>query len=221
MGSLRFGGCVWAVVAVFLFLFLTACGGSKPPGPSPFPVRITLNPSTSASLQVGTTLVLSASAVNATGGTLSPAFTFVSSNPGILDIAPNGFGCAGTWNAPLYSICTPAGIGTVQVTASALGATSPPTIFYIHPPVDNITISVAAPVNSPPPACPSQTALPATCNLKFNTEASKHCLSQNQVQTLQAKALSQGVDITASVGPFTWSEANASVVRITPLVNPD
>jgi hypothetical protein len=221
MGSLRFGACVWAVVAVFLFLFLTACGGSKPPGPSPFPVKITLNPSTSASLQVGTTLVLSASAVNVTGGTLSPAFTFVSSNPGILDIAPNGFACAGTWNAPLYSICTPAGIGTVQVTASALGATSPPTIFYIHPPIDNITISVAAPVNSPPPACPSQTALPATCNLKFNTEASKHCLSQNQVQTLQATAFSQGVDITASVGPFTWTEANASVVRVVPLVNPD
>src|SRR6267154_4529932 len=129
MGSLRFGACVWAVVAVFLFLFLTACGGSKPPGPSPFPVKITLNPSSSASLQVGATLVLSASAQNVSGNNLAPTFTFVSSNPGILDIAPNGFACAGTWNAPLYTICTAAGVGTVQVTVSALGATSPPTIF--------------------------------------------------------------------------------------------
>jgi hypothetical protein len=43
-------------------------------------------------------------------------------------------------------------------------------------------------------------------------------MSQNQIQTLQATAFSQGVDITASVGPFTWSEAS-SVVKLTPIVS--
>ncbi|MCU1303106.1 MAG: hypothetical protein JWQ87_3390 [Candidatus Sulfotelmatobacter sp.] len=221
MGSLRFGAGLGAVVTSSLLLFLAACGGSKPPGPSPFPGKITLNPSNSFSMQVGATLLLSASAQNASGAAISTAFTFATSNSGILDIAPNGFACAGVWNAPLYSICTPAGTGTVQVSASALGATSPPTMFFIHPPIDNIKISVAPPVNSPPPACPSQVALPAACNLKFNSDAANHCISQNQVQTLQATAFSQGSDVTASVGPFTWSEANGSVIKVTPLVNTD
>ncbi len=35
---------------------------------------------------------------------------------------------------------------------------------------------------------------------------------------MQATAFSQGVDITASVGPFTWSKLNNSVVDISPLV---
>jgi len=219
MGSSRLGAHVWAVVTIVLVVLLAACGGSKPPGASPFPAKITLNPSLSASLQMGATLLLTASAQNNAGTAISTTFTFASSNSVVLDIAPNGFACAGTWNAPLYTICTPAGIGTVQVTASALGATSAPTLIFVHPAIDNIQISVAPPVNSPPPACPSQVALPAACNLRFN--ATNRCLSQNQVQILQATALSQGVDITASVGPFTWSEANASVVKVTPIVNTD
>ena len=221
MGRLRFGACAWTGFTLFLFLFLPACGGSKPPGASPFPGKITLNPASSFSMQLGSTLFLTASAQNNTGAAISPTFTFATSNSSILDIAPNGFACAGIWNAPLYSICTPAGVGTVQVTASALGATSPPTTFFVHPPVDSIKISVSPPVNPPPPACPTQVALPAACNLKFNTDSVNHCLSQNQVQTLQATAFSQGVDVTSSVGPFTWSEGNISVAKITPLVNTD
>jgi hypothetical protein len=222
MGSLRFGAGVWVAVTLSILLFLPACGGGHKTVPaSPFPDKITLNPSSSFSMQVGATLLLTASAQNNTGTAIAPTFTYATSNSGILDIAPNGFACAGVWNAPLYSICTPAGIGTVQVTASALGATSPPTLFFIHPPVDNIQIRVAMPVNSPPPACPSQVALPATCNLRFNSDASNHCLSQNQVQTLQATAFSQGADVTASVGPFNWSTTNSSVVQVTPIVNTD
>jgi hypothetical protein len=218
MGSLRFSSLASVVVSISLFLFLSACGGSRPPGASPFPVKITLTPSPSFSLQVGATLQLTASAQNSANQGLSSTFTFVSSNPGILDVAPSGAACAGAWNAPLYTICTPANFGMVQVTASALGATSPPTLIFVHPPIDNIRISVVPPVNSPPPACPAQQALPAACNLKFNGSAANYCLSQNQVQTLQATAYSQGVDITASVGPFTWTEANTTVVTIAPIV---
>jgi len=217
MGRLRLGPLAWVIVTVFLFWFLPACGGHKPPGPNPFPVRISLNPTTSASLQAGTTLQFFATAQNSSNGNISPAFTFASSNSGILDVAPGGTACAGTWNAPVYTVCTPTGTGVVQVTASALGATSPPTLVFVHPPIDNIQVSVVPPVNSPPPACPNQGPLPAACNLKFNPNAANFCLSQNQIQTLQATAYSNGVDITASVGPFSFTEAN-SVVKLTPIV---
>jgi hypothetical protein len=167
-------------------------------------------------MQVGSTEPLTATAQNAANTAITPVFTFASTNPGIVDVSPTGVACAGSWNAPLYSICTPAGTGTAFVTAMALGATSPPTLIFVHPPIDNITVSVVPPVNSPPPACPSQQALPIACKLAFN--ATNLCLSQNQIQTLQAKAYSQGVEITGSVGPFTFSEVSATVGTITPII---
>jgi len=172
-------------------------------------------------MQLGSTMLFTASARNGANTPVATAFTYSlapGSPSGILDISPAGFACAGSWNAPYFNVCTPGGLGTVQVIASALGASSPPTLVFVHPPIDNIQISVVPPVNSPPPACPSQVALPAACQVKFNSSAANYCLSQNQVQTLQATAFSQGVDITASVGPFTWSEANLNVVKITPIV---
>ncbi|MGA9255139.1 MAG: hypothetical protein WBV98_00920, partial [Candidatus Sulfotelmatobacter sp.] len=219
MGRLRCVQWAWFGVTTFFFLFLAACGGSKPPGASPFPAKITLNPATSASMQLGSTLVFTATAQNGSNTNISPTFTYTSSNPGVVDISPAGSACAGSWNAPYYNVCTPAGGGTAQITASALGATSPPTLVFVHPPIDNIQVTLVPPVNSPPPACPGQTALPAACNINFNANAANYCVSQNQVQTLQATAYSQGVDITASVGPFTWSQANPNVVTITPIVS--
>src|SRR5580704_14164808 len=137
MGSLRFGAGMRLVAAIFLlllFAFLTACGGHKPVGPSPFPAKITLNPSPSFSMQTGTTLGLTASAQNSSNTGIRPTFTYsiIPGSPaGVLDIAPNGFACAGTWNAPAYTICTPANTGVVEVTASALGATSAPTYIFV------------------------------------------------------------------------------------------
>jgi hypothetical protein len=200
---------------------LPACGGHKPPGNSPFPVTIGLNPSTSYSLQTGGVVQFSATAVNNGNTRISAAFTFAispTSPSGVLDVTPNGVACAGTWNAPAYTICSPGNTGIVQVTASALGATSAPTYVFVHPPIDTIQISVVPPVNSPPPACPAQQALPADCNLKFNAAAANYCMSQNQIQTLQATAYSNGLDITSSVGPFTWSEGTTGVVTIAPIV---
>lgn len=224
----RFGCVQWAgvVITIFFFLLLPACGGNKPAGTNPFPAKITLNPSISASMQLGSTLAFTAGAQNGTNATISPAFTFSltpDSPPGILSISPSGFACAGSWNAPYYNVCTPAGSGTVQVIASALGQLSPPTTVFVHPPIDNIQVSVVPPVNSQPPACPAQTALPLACNVPFNRNVCTNgicaCLSQNQTQTLQATAYSQGVDITALVGPFDWAQANTNVVTITPIVS--
>jgi hypothetical protein len=105
----------------------------------------------------------------------------------------------------------------VQVTASALGQTSPPTYVFVHPPIARIQISVVPPVNAPPPACPTQIALPAACQKAFAPTNS--CLSTNQIETLQATAFdSYGNDITAWVGPFAWSETSFGVVTIAPIV---
>ena len=59
--------------------------------------------------------------------------------------------------------------------------------------------------------------LPAACHKTFTP--TNFCLSQNQIQTLQATAFDNyGNDITALIGPFTWSEANSTVVKVIPIV---
>ena len=213
------------MAAFCLSFLLPACGGHKPSAPSPFAVKITLNPPVSASLQVGSILQFTASARNGAGSALNAAYSYTvtplaqsQGGTATLDIAPNGVACAGTWNAPLYSVCTPGNVGVVQVTATALGATSPATLVFVHPPVDNVQISVVPLVNPPPPACPTQVELPVACTLPFNTQASNFCLSQNQTETVQAQAFSQGVDITSQVGPFTFTAASAGVATITPII---
>ncbi|MGC2542083.1 MAG: hypothetical protein WA372_12830, partial [Candidatus Sulfotelmatobacter sp.] len=220
MGRLRCLQYAFISITIFLFSLLPACGGHKPPGTNPFPAKITLNPSTSVSMQLGSTLDFTASAQNGTNNSISPAFTFTSTNPAVVDISPSGFACAGSWNAPFYNVCTPGSFSQVaEITASALGATSPPTLVFVHPPIDSIQVSVVPPVNPPPPACPGQIALPAACNVKFSPVLNNQCVSQNQVLTLQAQAFSQGVDVTSSVGPFTWNQANPNVVTITPIIS--
>ena len=228
MGSLCFARVFLAVrlfIATSLFLLLPACGGHKPAGAATNPVRITLTPSVSYSMQVGSTLLFTASATNSANTAITPAFTYSSSNPGVVDVTPNGVACAGTWNAPQYSICTPAQAGTAVITASASGATSAPTLIFVHPPIANITVTLVPYVNSAPPACPSQPLLPIACDLPptsfpASLTNGSGCLSQNQIETLQAKALDDnGNDITGAVGPFTWSEVNPAATKITPIIS--
>jgi hypothetical protein len=212
-------------VIASLFLLLPACGSKKqPPFVSPLPAKITLNPATSYSMQEGAVAQFSASATNVANTGISPVFTYASSDPATVDISPGGAACAGTWNAPSYTVCTPSGEGVAMLTATALGQTSAPTLVFVHPAIVSIEISVVTPVNSPPPACPNQGALPAACDIAFNNNVCRPnqpcaCLSTNQIETLQATAYSANhTDITASVGPFTWSQANAETGIITPII---
>jgi hypothetical protein len=198
MGSSLFGRLACAIATVAL-CGLGGCGGHKPVGASPFPAKITLSPAPSTSLQQGNILTFFASAQNGSNSNISPAFTYQSSDTSILNIAPSGVACAGRWDAA-FTTCTPMGTGAVQVTVSALGVTSAATVVFVHAPIDKITITEAPPTQVPPP-----TAQP--------------CVVMGQTTTLQATAWSQNSDITSTVGPFTWSAANASVVSITPLMN--
>jgi hypothetical protein len=215
---------IGAAIVTFLLLSLFAgCGGSKPPGPSPVPGKITLIPASATSVQLGSAFIFTASAQNATGANISATFTYQSSDTSILNLAPNGVACAGLWDAAFVN-CTPGNYGVVQVTASAFGATSLPTLVYVHPPIDNIQISLVTPVTQPPPACPGQQRIPLACAPPLSSSTTPACvatktccLSANQTMTLQANAFSKGLDITSSVGPFTWNETSTSVVTVTPV----
>src|SRR5579871_894329 len=187
----------WLIVAVSALLGIAACGGGSKAGPPLFAGKIAITPSTTTSLEAGATLIFSTSVQTASGTNLNTTITYTSSDTSILNISPAGIACGGHWDA-LFATCTPGGPGVVQVTASALGGTSVPTFVFVHPPIDNITVNgillTGVPVQEP-------------------------CLSQSQTMTLEAHAFSQGVDITSSVGPFTWSALNPTVVTLTPLSN--
>jgi len=196
MGRLRSGG-LWLAAAVFSIWGITGCGGHKPGGVSPYPASVILSPGSNASVQLGSIFTFTATARNSSGTASGVTFTYASSDTSILNLAPGGVACAGHWDVA-YTTCTPGATGVALVTAAALGATSPPTYVFVHPPIDNIQV-IGVLLNSIPIQEP--------------------CLPQGQSMTVEAHAYSQGSDITASVGPFTWSANNSSVVKITPLVN--
>jgi hypothetical protein len=188
---------VLALAAISTLWGLTGCGGHSQPKASPFPAKVTLLPGSSTSVQLGGEFVFTASAQNSSNSTIAASFIFQSSDTSIVNVAPNGIACGGHWDTT-YSVCTPGGIGYALVTASALGATSAPTYVFVHPPIDSIQVNGI---------------------LLNNVPIQEPCLSQSQTMTVEAHAYSQGSDITASVGPFTWSANNTAVVKITPLLS--
>ena len=195
MGRLRFCSAQ-LLFAIISIAAISGCGGHRPAGSPTFPAKVNLSPANAFSVQLGSTFAFTATAQNTNNQNVSATFTFSSSDTSVLNIAPNGVACAGVWDAAFTS-CTPAGIGAVQVTASALGSTSAPTYVFVHPLVDNIRVTGILPDSVP---------------------IQEPCLSQSQTMTVQAQAFSKGVDVTSSVGPFTWSANNASVVRLAPII---
>ncbi|MGH9494262.1 MAG: hypothetical protein ACRD3B_04630, partial [Candidatus Sulfotelmatobacter sp.] len=200
MGRLRSGGRGMAAglaIAILSLGVFSGCGGGTKPGPPLFAGKITVTPTANTSIVLGRTINFTASAQTASGINLNTTITFSSSDPSILNVASNGVACAGRWDA-IFTTCTPGNTGVVQVTASALGATSVPTFVFVHPAIDSITV---------------------TGVLLNGVPVQEPCLSQTQSMTLEAHAFSQGNDITASVGPFIWSANNLSVVNLVPLVD--
>ncbi|HUD64776.1 MAG TPA: hypothetical protein VMQ17_09365 [Candidatus Sulfotelmatobacter sp.] len=196
MGRLRSGGLGLAAAILFTSS-ISGCGGHSTGGVSPFAASVTISPATSTSVQLGATFIFTATARNSSGSSSGVTFTFASSDTSIVSFAPGGVACAGHWDAG-FTTCTPGATGVALITAAALGATSPPTYVFVHPPIDNVKVSGV---------------------LLNGLPIQEPCLSQGQSMTVEAHAYSQGSDITASVGPFTWSASNSSVVKLTPLVN--
>ncbi|HYK49796.1 MAG TPA: hypothetical protein VEU94_08715 [Terriglobales bacterium] len=175
---------------------LAGCSSSSPTRNTTFPVpgKIVLNPATPVSLNVGSaTQTFTATPQNNKGTAITTPVGFISSNTAVLTIANNGTACAGTWDSlSAPQICTPGPVGVAQVTATSHGVSSPPTTVYVHQRIDKI---VTSPIpNQTPPAGP--------------------CFSKGQVFNYQANAFSQGLDITNSVGPFTWQAITSGVATL-------
>ena len=194
----RFASNGWRLgVTIILLWTVGGCGGKTKAGPPIFPGKVNLLPSSNTSLQLGGVLNFTASVQTASGTNISTPITYISSDTSVLSISPSGVACAGHWDAA-YTTCTPGGTGQVTVTATALNSASPPTYVFVHPQIDSIIVKGIL-VNGVPVQEP--------------------CLSQTQSMTLEAHAYSQGSDITSSVGPFTFSANNPSVVNLIPIIN--
>lgn len=196
MGRSR-SSSLWLAVPLVALLTVAGCGGGSKPGPPLFPGKVSLTPATPTSLQLGGVLAFTAAAQTSSGTNLTTTITYTSSDTSVLNVSPSGIACAGHWDA-LFTTCTPGNAGAVTVTATALGGSSIPTYVFVHPPIDNITVSGVV-LNGQPVQEP--------------------CLSQSQSMTIEAHAFSQGNDITAAVGPFTWTASNTNVVTLTGLNN--
>jgi len=188
-------------VSVFIVLgsivTLSGCSSGSPTNATSFPVpaSIGLAPANSVSLDTGsTTQTFTASPRNTANAAVTTPVTFLSSNTAVLTVASNGNACAGTWDSlTTPQICTPGPVGVAQVTATASGVSSPPTTVYVHQHVDKIVVS----------AIPGQTTPLGTC------------FSKGQLFNYQATALSRGLDITGSVGPFAWQVIPSDVATVT------
>ncbi len=197
----RFVAWVFAVISISLALgSLTGCGGGSATGTAavPTPAKINLTPGNS-SIDIGTTLQFSASAVTASGGGITTLpIVYSSSNPSVLTFVPSagGLACAGQWDTA-GRVCTPQGAGVTQVTATGNGVSSPPVTVYVHQHIDTITLTEINPP-IPQPDCITLAQAPGIQNyLEF-----------------QARAFSNGAEITNTVGSFTFSQNNSSVTKI-------
>ena len=204
----RCGSGFLLTLAIISATALTGCLGKNSGNPGNGGVSsVTLNPATSFSMDVGSSQVFSATAKNATGGTIlgvdiqfvvtSGTPTDPSTAPPPLSVASNGNGCAGTWDATI-ALCNPGTSGAATVYAVTNGIFSAPTIVYVHQHVDSIQIAQA---ETKPPLYP--------------------CFSQGQTWLFQATAYSHSIDVTDTVGPLTWSSSNSGVLTATPYVPPN
>ena len=194
------GQCVPILIlasALFLTGGLAGCGSTRHNAGPTTPASITLSPS-SASLDLGQTQQFTASAQNSSKSPISASFTYTSSNTAVLTITNAGLACAGSWDSLTNPVrCTPGPAGVATITASSAGVVSPPVTVYVHQHIDQIAIT---PINPPS----------ANCNPSTNAVG----ISQNQIVNYQAAAFSHGIDVTSTVGPFTWTQASSKIVTL-------
>jgi hypothetical protein len=191
----------WLFAGLFLygsFATVSGCGGSSSTPTLATPSKVILSP-TSASLDLGSTIAFSASVVNRTGSAVSVPVTFTSSNPSVLSFVSGtaGVACAGRWDTT-GEICNPTSVGVAQVTASANGVVSAPVMVYVHQHIDTVTVSLLLPP-IPMPDCITLTPAAGV---------------QNYLD-VQAHAFSNNIDITNTIGSFTFNQANSAVAKIT------
>ena len=194
----RFAWVVPAILFISLSLgALTSCGGSSTPfNGLPTPGTVSLS-APNNSIDLGTTLQFTAVPSRPAVAT---AVAYASSNPSVLSFVPaaGGLACAGKWDST-GQVCNPQSVGVAQVTATVNGVTSPPVTIWVHEHIDTITLGLLPVLTPVPPGnCVTLGTAPGILNyLDF-----------------QAQAFSRGMDVTNTVGSFTFQLTNSSVARV-------
>lgn len=180
---------------------LASCGGgSSSSSTANTPTTITATPS-SLSLTHGDVSGVSVSVANSSGTAITPTptVTYTSADPASVTVTSAGIVCAGVFDANNIACQTKDSGGkplpdktvNLTVTSGGLSTTVP---VYVHAHVDNIIVS--GPANPPV------------------------CVSQNQTEQFTAKVFTsvpgnpQPQDITANVGPLTWSTGSGTVATV-------
>jgi hypothetical protein len=194
-------GFVGLAVALLILLVAAGCSsnGAVKTTVFPVPANIALNPTPNLSMEIATIQSFTASPLSSTRSPVNEPVTFQSSNTAVVTVAANGLACAGSWDSlSAPQICTPGAVGVAQITATAQGVSSPPTTVYVHQHIDKVEVSTFLLPNQPPPTVP--------------------CVSVGQITNYQATAYSRGVNITSTVGIFTWQSQFSNVATLNPSV---
>ncbi|MGA9528624.1 MAG: hypothetical protein WBS24_10955 [Terriglobales bacterium] len=189
---------VLALFAIGAMIALSGCLGKSTSSTGIGNVKsISLNPAGNFSLEIGSSQVFSASALDGNNHAIPGVDIqfIVSALPGSTAPAPismtsNGNACAGTWDAT-QALCSPGSSGIAIVTATANGVLSPQAIVYVHQHIDAIKVTQAKTV-------------PPTYD----------CFSQGQTWLYQGTAYSNGLDITNTVGQLNWEATNSGVLTM-------
>ena len=199
---------------------------------------ITLGPqNVGISMAYGQTRQVSAPvSANCKGGGVSVAgYTYGTTNNRLVDIAPGGALCAGTWNRNSgggiadYTICqypNPApstgGLpyGTAFITAAADAVTSNPVEVYVHAPVTSISLVG-------PQQCLSQTQVAhldaEACYAGANNTQYEFCAPSTVTSFACKGGLAPGITAVpacnGSIGTLTYSAQNTGIAQINPETN--
>ncbi|MGH9508907.1 MAG: hypothetical protein ACRD2Q_02750 [Terriglobales bacterium] len=188
-------------MSFLLILGLAGCNSGSGSQEAPRVLtEVTVVPS-SVSLNRGQAIQVIPRALDQEEDAMLADFTFNTSNSAIFTVSNSGLICAGTWDSLTTPVvCTPAAAPgtanlTVTATAGGVSVTSDPVPVFVHDVVDSI---VVAPVAVDLANCLSQdNDTGPDINLQFT-----------------AQAFAGGVDVTSTVGPFTWSSSFPTVATI-------
>ena len=94
--------CFWGGIAISCILLFSGChsGNAVATASYAVPTSVSINPTPSASLELGKTLQFFSSANNSSNQTISgEPIEFASSNQAVVTVAANGLACAGIWDS--------------------------------------------------------------------------------------------------------------------------
>jgi hypothetical protein len=197
MGRSDFLAFAVALPTFFLLAGLAGCSSSSPihTVSYPVPATITISPAPNLSMEIGTYQAFTPSVMSSTKTSITEPVSYQSSNTAVVTVSATGLACAGSWDSLSNpTICTPGPVGVAQVTANAQGVSSPPTTIYVHQHVDKVTVQLFSLPNQQPPPNP--------------------CYSVSQTANYQATAYNNGIDITPTVGVFTWQTLATNVATL-------